>query len=238
MNTQTFIATALLVLACQLQVPAVVISYDSGFANSGNVPDGNASGWSDTRTVSGLAGQIEDVKVSLELTGGWNGDLYAYLAHEGETTVLLNRVGVGSSSPFGYSDAGLQVTLSDAAAGDIHLYALGAITGGAAWQPDGRTISPASPSADFDAAARLGLITFRDLNPNGGWTLFVADVSGGGGLSKVTRWGLDLTLKPVAVPEPALGTVALLGALAAWVAAVVRARRRAGRDGRMAPELK
>ena len=36
---------------------------------------------------------ISKVDVMLDLSGGWNGDMYAYLLHDGVTSVLLNRVG-------------------------------------------------------------------------------------------------------------------------------------------------
>ncbi|MCZ7638525.1 MAG: hypothetical protein M5U12_22225 [Verrucomicrobia bacterium] len=67
------------------------------------MPDGNPSGWSDTRTLSGLpATGLLDVNVVLSVVGGYNGDLYAYLAHGGGFTVLLNRVGRTADAPFGY----------------------------------------------------------------------------------------------------------------------------------------
>ncbi len=60
---------------------------------------------------------------------------------------------------------------------------------------------------DTDTRTRF-LSGFNGMNPNGTWTLFVADMSGGG-VSTVTAWGRDIT----AVPEPgeALGTGLLLG---------------------------
>ena len=69
-------------------------SWNSGFLNSGVVPDGNSTGWSDTRNLSGIAqNSILDLNVTLQLSGGWNGDLYAYLTHGTGFSVLLNRVG-------------------------------------------------------------------------------------------------------------------------------------------------
>jgi hypothetical protein len=41
---------------------------------------------------------ITDVNVGLQLSGGWNGDLYAYLVHSSGFAVLLNRVGRGTGN--------------------------------------------------------------------------------------------------------------------------------------------
>jgi hypothetical protein len=50
---------------------------------------------------------------------------------------------------------------------------------------------------------------FDNADPNGIWTLFVADVSAGG-MSTLQGWGLSITL----IPEPHSG-VMIAGALAA-----------------------
>ena len=185
---------------------ATTITFNSGFANGGAILDGNTSGWWDTRAVSGLSGPITDVNVTLNLNGGWNGDLYGYLTYGGQIAILLNRVGVGGGNPFGYGDAGMQVTLDDQAASDIHLYGAGSIIGGAGWQPDGRNIDPLSAAGSFDSAARSSLLgIFNTLDPNGNWTLFLADVSGGGGVSTLTSWSLDITTSPARISVPDQG---------------------------------
>lgn len=176
------------------------------FLNNGVVPDGNATGWSDTRSLSGLAASISSVAVTLNVSSGNNGDLYAYLSHNGVLVPLLNRVGVTAGNPVGYSQSGFLVTLSDAGSFDIHSYnghspALngnGQLTG--TWQADGRTILPNSAPASFDSASRVNFAgSYGNMNPNGAWTLFVADMSGGDATQcQVVSWGLDIT----AVPEP------------------------------------
>ena len=50
---------------------------NSGFANGEVIPDGSLTGWSNHGPWSGI-GNISDVSVTLNLSGGWNGDLYAY----------------------------------------------------------------------------------------------------------------------------------------------------------------
>ena len=94
------------VLASVVAANATIYStnWTSGFANGGVVPDNNFSGWTDTRTVGAIpAGTFTSLSVDLQLSGGWNGDLYAYLVHSSGFSVLLDRVGQGVSgvSAFG-----------------------------------------------------------------------------------------------------------------------------------------
>src|SRR5206468_6205253 len=124
-------------------------TFSSGFANGGVIPDGNPTGWSDTRSVSVSDHYITEVHVGLNISGGYNGDLYGYLSHNGVLVPLLNRVGVQSGDAFGYGDTGFNVTLSDSGTYDIHFYgnhspsfSSGQLTG--TWQADGRNIDPNS----------------------------------------------------------------------------------------------
>ncbi len=196
---------------------AATYTFNSGFANGGAIPDGNLAGWSDTRSISdwSAGSQITALTVSLNVSGGFNGDLYCYLSHGSGFSVLLNRVGVSSGNAFGYGDTGFNITLSDSGAFNVHSYQAnggtlngnGQLTG--TWQPDGRNINPASSGATFDSASpSTPLSGFNVSDPNGGWTLFFADMSGGG-QSTVVSWTLDIT----AVPEPvnvALGIFAVI----------------------------
>ena len=81
----------------------------------GSIPDCNPTGWATTVTVSRERPVITDVKVTLNISGGYNGDVYAYLSYGGVLVPLLNRVGTGSGSQpqysFGYSTAGMNVTV-------------------------------------------------------------------------------------------------------------------------------
>lgn len=183
---------------------ADTISYDwsSGFTGNGLIPDGNITGWSDTQTLAGLTGRIIDVDVRLDISGGFNGDYYAYLTHDSGISILLNRVGKNAGNVFGAFDSGLNITLDDSALlGDIHNYESAPdhatlINDGSSWIPDGRYIDPLTV-LDSDSPDRL-LSEFNTFDPNGAWTLFIADLSNGE-VGGVESWGLTITT--TAVPE-------------------------------------
>jgi len=209
MKKAIFLSAILLLALARSAQADFVQTFNTGFANGGVIPDGSFTGWSDTRTLSGApAGTITDISVSLNISGGWNGDLYAYLVHGSGFSVLLNRVGVTANGSPGYGTAGMNVTLSDAAVlGNIHSV-LAPVSGGI-YQPDGRNVNPLTPGSVLGSTpSTTPLSSFNGLNPSGNWTLFIADVSGGD-VSTVTSWGLDIA----SVPEPASlveGSVAVL----------------------------
>ena len=166
--------------------------------------DNDASGVSFNFTVSDYPVAITEVSLALDISGGFNGDLYAYLSHGDGFAVLLNRVGRTAANELGYSNPGLAVTLSGSALTDLHLYQAnspsyngnGQLTG--LWGADGRDLDPDSSGAAFDAATRdAPLSVFNGLNPNGDWTLFFADVSLGG-IATLNSLSVNVT----AVPEP------------------------------------
>jgi subtilisin-like proprotein convertase family protein len=209
MKKATLVIAALLLALARPAQANFIESWNSGFNNGGLIPDGSLTGWSDTRSVAGAAGAITDVSVTLNLSGGWNGDLYAYLLHNSGFAVLLNRVGVATGNNAGYGNAGMNVVLNDAGSlGDIHLYGGAGVPSGS-YVPDGRNISPLSSAATFSTTSPTALLnSFNGIDAGGNWTLFIADVSGGD-QSTVTSWGLDIA----AVPEPASlveGAVAVL----------------------------
>jgi hypothetical protein len=185
------ILTSILALVLGVGVTAQAgIIYSS---TSGSIPDGSTVGWAATATASGYAASISDLSVNLNISGGYNGDLYAYLSYGGVLVPLLNRVGTSGGDLFGYADRGFgpdslnnPFTLSDTGSYDVHNYQdhsaqfndSGQLTG--TWRPDGSSF-----------------VSFHDMNPNGTWTLFFADLSGGD-QSTLVGWSLDIT----AVPEP------------------------------------
>lgn len=92
------------------------------------IPDDNPNGISSSINVSGVNGAISSISVTLDITNGYNGDLYGFLVNSngGAFSVLLNRVGVQSGNAFGYSDSGFHVTLTDTAMNNLHFYQSGA----------------------------------------------------------------------------------------------------------------
>jgi subtilisin-like proprotein convertase family protein len=172
--------------------------------NGGVVPDGNLSGWSSSLTVSGVSGPISDVRVNLDISGGYNGDLYAYLSYNGTLVPLLTRVGTGGGDDFGFSTSGMTVTLSDSGTINIHNIASPDVNG--TYKPDGQTLDPGTLlPGGISGTPTLG--SFSGMTANGNWTLFFADLSGGD-QSTITGWSLDII---TAVPEPvnvALGVFA------------------------------
>ncbi|CAG1773063.1 hypothetical protein BAC2_03487 [uncultured bacterium] len=218
MQTSRSVSITACVLAgfCGPAAAQLVFDFSTSLPDGGQIADANPAGWSDTRTLSGLpSGTILDLNVRLAVAAGFNGDLYAYLTHGSGFSVLLNRVGRTGSAPFGYGDAGLSVTFDDEAVGpaDIHSYQSvsgSSVSGGAAWRPDARDVDPATV-LETDARSAF-LSSFVGVDPNGEWTLFVADLSGGE-VSQVTSWGLV-----IAVPEPS--HVLVLVAAAAYACGV------------------
>ena len=206
-----------LLLAFALQVSASLTTniFSSGFANSGYVPDNDFSGWSDTRTLSGYTGGsalVENVFVTLNIAGGWNGDLYGYLVHSSGFVVLLDRVGSSTFSPYGYGEAGFTGVMlaDDAAHTSIESYggssaAAAALSGGTYNSQDG-TLNTA----------------FDGLSVNGNWTLFLADLSSGD-ISQVTGWTLTID----AVPEPTTWAMMIFAAaFGCWRFAQRQTKRR------------
>jgi subtilisin-like proprotein convertase family protein len=158
------------------------------------IPEG--SGVSHQFTLSSPKHAITDIAVTLNIAGGYNGDLYAYLSHGDGFAVLLNRVGRTSANPDGYGTPGFAVTLVGNAAADIHRYeslnpaynVAGQLTN--TWGSDGRDVLP---DASLDTTARTATLDeFRGMDPNGAWTLFLLDASAGGEAT-LTGWTVDVS---------------------------------------------
>jgi subtilisin-like proprotein convertase family protein len=184
--------------------------YPSDTLNT-TIPDANPTGISSTLNVSGMGSVLSDVNVLLNVSGGANGDLYAYLSYNGILVPLLNRVGTGTGGAiqqiYGFSTAGFSnVKLDDAATGgSIHDVATPGSSPTFSYTPDGGSLS-----------------SFNGSNPNGNWTLFFADMASGGGSSPstLTSWSLEIT----AVPEPVNVALGVFGGVLLLIG-LVRSRR-------------
>jgi subtilisin-like proprotein convertase family protein len=211
MKVQTLIFAAMLASAGGAE--AALYSFSSSVNQV--IPDGNINGLSSVINASAGDNSIQSLSVTINVSGGYTGDLYAYLTHGSGFSVLLNRTGATTGNNFGYDNAGFAIALSDSGANNIHLYqnfspsynGNGQLTG--TWQADGRNINPLSSGATFDSTSpSTPLSGFNSLDPNGGWTLFFADVVGGGNPSTLVSWSLDIT----AVPEPIGWALIIFGA--------------------------
>lgn len=214
----TIIAAA--TLSCAACAQAAIETSASATVNQ-DIPDGNPSGVASTISLNVLGNQIVpgSVSVFLNISGSFSGDLFAYVTHGSGYSVLLNRVGADSSDGLGYGDFGLNVRFSDSAAnGNIHTYrqvttpAFQSQLGGT-WAPDGRSVSPYAINGSEIPTAKLS--SFDQIDPNGDWTLFVADVNGGD-LHTLVSWGLDMSV----APEPA--SYGLMAGLASLVVVIRR----------------
>jgi subtilisin-like proprotein convertase family protein len=164
---------------------AQAVIYSTNWTVNASIPDGNLSGWVSSQNVSTMpVGTLQGVALDLQLSSGWTGDLYAYLTHSSGFAVLLNQAGT-PGQPFGYGAANWNITLADdgfngSSYGDLHTYGGGNLSGSA-----------------WNAMDSLNT-AFLSTSPNGTWSLFLADLSGGG-LTTVQSWGLQMDI--VAVPE-------------------------------------
>ena len=134
-----FTTLCLAALLTETGTAATIITETFAMNASVVIPDGDLSGVVQTITPNTSLASLDRVTVTLVTIGGWNGDLYAYLWHDGVLSVLINRPGRTATLPDGAGVVGMSVEFADAAFTDIHL-APGAFTG--SFQPDGRDIHP------------------------------------------------------------------------------------------------
>ncbi|QDU19695.1 Calx-beta domain-containing protein [Urbifossiella limnaea] len=155
------------------------------------IPDNNATGVTNTRTVSGVAGVVTRVTVTVSVTHPYISDLVIDLTGPTGTTVTLvsNRGGNGDN---------FTATVFDDAAAT-------AIGSGAA--PFTGSFRPETPLSALTGGS-----------PNGGWSLRVRDL-GPADLGTLANWTLTLTTGEQATTTTAAGAYGF-GALAAGTYAV------------------
>jgi hypothetical protein len=125
MKNKILLTTTLLLAVAHIQAQTVTTN---GFSltPASAIPNGSPVDLTEQFTVSGLTGTIADVQMQLSIAGGFNGDIYAYLTNpQGQMAVLLNRVGMDGGNPFGYGNAGFNITLDGAAEDNVHFYQSG-----------------------------------------------------------------------------------------------------------------
>jgi subtilisin-like proprotein convertase family protein len=187
-------------LAWGLAASAQTFTTTTNFTVDAMIPDGDASGLASVQTISTPITNLTDMRVALKVSGTWTGDLYCFLAHGTNHSVLLNRLGRDGASNLGYNDGGLDLIFDDVATNsDIHVYRLqltgsqgtpipGPLTG--SWAPDARVTSPTNV-LDTDARSAF-LSSFNGVDPNGEWVLFVADMEAGD-IHFLDSWALEIT---------------------------------------------
>jgi hypothetical protein len=222
---------SLAVLGIGSSTVAAQVAVTNRFAGLNRIiPDGQVTGIADPHALSftnTTFWQITNVQLTIRIDGGFNGDLYGYLVHDGGFAVLFNREGRTSGHRQGYSQAGFDITLADGG-NDLHFYQAfgfelndhGQLTG--TWAPDGRRVDPAGVNENAEPSAMFS--SFNGLNPNGTWTLFLADLDFGEQATLV-EWSLSIT----AVPEPGTIGLACIGGVM-WLLCRRRPHRLA--DGR------
>ena len=215
--------TSKIVIAAVLAVAAMAARgamYNFNSTGSSSILDYPDSGraFQFTYDHAGL-NQVTDVSVSFTTSGGWNGDLYAYLSHGSGQAVLLNRVGTVNTGDDGYGDGGFNIVLKSSGAtyGDIHKYQdetgyATKISNGSSWEADGRI--------NYTDTARdntLDVFTGGGVNPNGTWTLFFADMSASHAAT-LDSWSVSIN----AVPEPVNVALMVFGGIGGIVWGVRR----------------
>jgi hypothetical protein len=167
--------------------------YSSGTITPNQVIPDNSPvgvGYGFTFGESGLT--VDSLVLTINMSGGFNGDMYGYLQHGGTLIELFNPA---SFSAGGASGSTLNLSL----ASGTGLNSLG-------------TATAANLANGLTYAASDNLNGFVNANPNGLWTLYFAD-QGAGDAMTLNSFNLSIT----AVPEPvnvALGVFG--GVLAVW----------------------
>ncbi len=153
------------------------------------IPDNNSTGVSHTITVPNSF-TVSDLRVGLDVTHTFVGDLCVSLSHGGTTVTLIDRMGANTGAechqggPFGCGQDNFDIVLSDSGAGGP-IEALCAIT--MTSPPD---YVPNNPLSAFDG-----------MDAQGDWTITVAD-NAGEDIGTLNAWslvfssgsGCDLTL--------------------------------------------
>ena len=186
---------------------AITIVEDHDFLGLGvPIPDGDATGVGSFQTIISEITSIENITVTLDISGGFNGDLYVYLQHDSGFSVLLNRIGKTAGNPFGSADPGINLSFNDLGMNpDVHLATSGGGALNGLFNSDARNIDP-DDVVDTDPRT-ADLTVFSTLAAAGDWTLFVADMSTGASHT-LEGWSMNIS----GAPEPSTALLLLLGA--------------------------
>ena len=164
---------------------ATIELFNSG-SSVGAIPDGDLAGATFAGTVSDFsAGATVDgsqLTVSLNFSGGYDGNLYSYLVAPNGTTVVLLNTSANSGS-------GMNITLADG----------------------GPAITASSGLSSGTYAAAGTLANFNGVVADGTWDLFVADEVTGGGTSTLNSWSMNVSAVPEPSTWGVISALGLLG---------------------------
>lgn len=209
------------------------------------IPDASSGSVLPSTIVLNSGGQlISSLRISVTVSGGFNGDLYILLEHGGKSSVLVNRPGLDTtvtSSAYGSPSRGLNVTFFDAATVDLKTsipmtldasYGSGGVNDGQAqvtgvFQPDGRDVSPFSADLSTSTTETRTLSEFNNTTMDGPWTLSLVRVSSLE-TSTLEGWSVEATSSTVTVPEPGTVLSSMLLVCSGLYVRFIRRRRVAG----------
>ena len=177
------------------------------FSPGVTIPAGNPVGVAEagTFTAAGAGNEVLGITVGLNISGGCNGSLYAYLvAPSGTLVTLMNQPGV-SVDWFGAESSGMNITLSDTGGTSIQ-----DVTGGYGTLLTGT----------YQADQTLG--TFGSSSANGTWGVYFASQESGGGDAVLNSFTLNIEI----IPEPVNAALGIFLALAGAVMLAREAMRR------------
>jgi len=175
------------------------LTYSETFSPGAAIPVGNPVGVvaGGAFTAANPGDTVLGITVGLNISGGYNGSLFAYLvAPNGTMVTLMNQPGV-SVDGFGAESSGLNLEFSDAGASSIQN-----VTGGY-----GTTLT-----GTYQADQTLG--SFANGSANGTWDIYFADLRSGGDTPVLNSFTLGIEVVPEPV-NPALGIFSTL--LLGWV---------------------
>ncbi|HUR23846.1 MAG TPA: Ig-like domain repeat protein [Acidimicrobiales bacterium] len=156
---------------------------------------GTATPYPSTINVSGVAGTVTDVNVTLSsITSDYTGDLEVLLVGPGGTPNLLLMSDAGQSNNGVVSN--LTITFDDAAASFLPQNAdLGANNSSIIRKPTNYTEGTADtfPAPAPAPSGNTTLAAFNGISPNGTWSLYVIDDQCGDANDTIGGWSLDVT---------------------------------------------
>ncbi|MDP6908010.1 MAG: HYR domain-containing protein, partial [Flavobacteriales bacterium] len=162
------------VAACIPWTAATQVVNNYGISPNTAIPDGDPGGMTSVLNVPDSFNP-SDLNVNLTIDHTWVGDLIITLTHDGNTAILVDRMGAPAIGSLGCSDDNLVVTVDDAA--------------GSAFE-DACTGTGGPVVGTFTGVDLLSVFNSSDVN--GDWTLFVSD-NAGADTGTLIEWSIDAT---------------------------------------------